>query len=112
MEQDDASYSSGADADYYERRKTTPGRPGSKLGGLVILVGLPFTVFLLIFTTYVFAYSAPGLSGFITIFAVGCALFCMIMDRKNRRKWWFYVGALSFVAAFFALLFGVFMYQH
>ena len=84
-------------------------RPGSKFGGIVILVGLPFTVFALIFSTYIYA-SLPIVSGFFGLLAVACSLFCIIMDRKNRRKWWFYVGCLSLAAAFFGWIFGMFVY--
>ena len=79
------------------------------MGGIAILVGLPFTVFALIFAFYIFV-AAPLVSGFFGLVAVGCSLFCIIMDRNNRRKWWFYVGCLSLAAAFFAWIFGFFVY--
>lgn len=79
------------------------------MGGIAILVGLPFTVFALIFAFYIFV-AAPVVSGFFGLLAVGCSLFCIIMDRNNRRKWWFYVGCLSLAAAFFAWIFGFFVY--
>jgi len=82
-----------------------------KLGGVFIMAGLPFTVFLVVFWTYVFVYANPVPCALLATAALVCAIFCIVMDFRNRRKWWFYVGALSFVAVFFGLFTGALVWN-
>ena len=73
---------------------------------MILLAGIPLASFVLIFTTNVFQSTFRSLCTILTLVGVACSVFCMAMDRKTRRKWWFYIGALSLAAIACGHIFG------
>jgi hypothetical protein len=86
--------------------------PQAGVGGLLLLVLVPFILFTIVLICWCFLFSVNEYSTYAITVLIGLlSLVMIIVDRNNARKFWYNVGILTLIGVIFAVFTGSYIWE-